>query len=306
MKKLMLENLSYNVDNNKEKDTQDIFNTEEDLRIISGSVLDFTVSVTKNMLVGTLIWLCESASGKIFLLNTNYLVSELEERIIRESLFGTYYQFVGSRLSTDILLNKLPVFNTDMEFSIQEPIENNYNDITLKALISKHNRDIIFHMNIELFSSFRCIDNCMLELSFGTDIHSAIFSASKSLESNTEPFVIDNIDSIISMGVVTKNTYAVLFRATRYIDKGVKESVLLLSTFDLGVRFKRSKFKKSTLESYLSDSNEYIGSLFFDCKFINIDKSYTCIKAKNKNNINKLFLLDNGVKEQLMTMIKEY
>jgi abortive infection bacteriophage resistance protein len=57
---------------------------------------------------------------------------------------------------------------------------------------------------------------------------------------------------------------------------------------------------------YLNESDQYLQVFSEFCRFDNIDKEYLIIKGKNKDNIDKLFIIDATSRIELESMIGEY
>ena len=118
--------------------------------------------------------------------------------------------------------------------------------------------------------------------------------------------MVEKIDSITAVVQIKKSTtYAIEFIVVNGENK-----YTILSTFDLGKKFNRKKSKGITIDklnnTFLKDSDQYLQIFSEFCKFNNINKEYLIIKAKNKDNINNIFMIDEDIKTEFEKMIFEY
>lgn len=314
MKKIFLENI--NKTSNSKSDKNDIFRSNDDFIIESGSVLNVAKSEVDDKLIASVAWLLKSKSGKLFTLSTNYIIEDVDDELFINNIPFNKESFAASKITDNMIINELPGFITDMEFSIsdlKDPEEYNFS-IEAFDISSKDDSNVTFYVNIELFSSFKFIDNYITDMVMNNyDMMNAILSAAYIPERKTEFFIVENVSRISSLSLIDKKTssVAVVFEVDKKLENCLSEMVSLLVPFNLNnIKFSKSKFKGSNIKKiqdvYMTESGQYINIFTFTCKFKNIDTEYMCIKAKNKDQVSKLFILNKTNVNQLEEMIKAY
>jgi hypothetical protein len=286
--------------------------------LVSGTPLCMSTNNTEKGVVETLAYLCKNEEDELIVLYTNYFVESDMEKDILESLpIHDKDNFLSTRLSCSMIIGdatrKNNVYFVDLEFSIDSPIKSNCNDFKLTAKKVDSEEKILFHVTAELFASMKFIDNYIMNTIVNNyELSLSVVNGANVPENNTELFLIDSIDSVLSMAQYEKKStnLLIIFNAIHYIDKDEKELVSILAPFDVGLKFNKDKFRgvttKNIEDDYMEEADQYTSSFIINCRFKNLDKEYMIIKAYNKNKTTKLFLLDKNIINSLSEKIGEY
>lgn len=288
-----------------------ILATEEDFHINSASILSLSTKQMKDEKERVhLAWLCKTDSNKLFTLSTTYLTEEDEEdEIISLNPLNDQNEFVSRLACNSMIKEMFPNYLTDMRFCTSAvDLESNEQFIldAIRILEDNSKEAVRFFVPKEVFASMSFVDDYIYNLYLETGELSAA-SVSTINPNPVEIFNILRLDGIISLAQIKQapTNVAVVFR----VSNG-KTNDILMTTFDVGVKLPKSKFKgyntKKLQDEYLSDADQYYTIFQFNSRLKDIDKEFLIIKAKNKNGNIKLFFLDNGICKQLETMIKEY
>lgn len=292
----------------QESSVSDNIVNKDDYIIETATPLSLSSNRINNETIVTLIWLCKAKSERIFTLGSSYFTdSEIEDEIIKELPFHNDNIFISSKISSNITMSALPNYICNMEFYTDDIYD--CKEFKLDAVIVGNSKEkYTFTVSNELFASFSFIDNYICDCIINNyEVTLAIIAAAKVPEFETELFVIDKIDSVVSLTPTDKksSSVGVIFQVSKE-----KEIATILAPFDVGIRLPRSKFKGNTIkkieETYLRDSDQYISVFIMNTRIKNLDKEFLIIKAKNKNNKNKLFFLSANVRKQLEDMVKEF
>lgn len=263
-----------------------------------------------------LIFLAKAKSGKLFTLNTVYQIEKEEEYKFAKMNIPFFndrnnYNDEYSRQNIDAMLkNTLPAFVTDLEVVSDSILNNDTEYFKINGVYGNMDcsTTLIFSMRPAIFTCIKFTESYIKECILNN--HDIIMSSAHGF-SNTliNLFVVDSVDSVISMAKVDRKTkdVTVLARVMYYVEKGVKEASSLLFTTNPGIKFEKSKFNTTIQkinESYMEDSDQYLTELMFDTR-IN-DKAYTCYLAQNKNKNYRLFLLDTTAQTDLSKMVMEF
>ena len=309
------------VDDNTSTSTTEEPPKEENrtMKIKNATLLNLTYSRSNdNSVVATLSWLCNDVEDNLFTLCTNYQLEDDECEFVEDLEIIETKQFVGIRIATRMLLNYLPKYMTDLNFRTEDgKLTNDTKRLFFDGVkVGKNGPELklVFEVNNSLFASLKFIDNYIYDKIVNNyDFSLAVIDASKAEDKDNTPIrIIDGIESIISIAPASKknkSTIAVIFKVFTY--RGAdKEYSTILSSFNLGVKYPKSKFKKNTFDkmksNFYGDKEEYMNNLISTVKFTDIEKTYMCLKAVNKSKEEVVFLLDKSIQSQLQTMIANY
>jgi hypothetical protein len=279
-------------------------------------------------IVATVTYLCLTENDSLLTLNRNFIVSEEDDELLKLLDFHVESMYPNAIICNMLITNHLDSYISEFDFIVDE-IEKNEVRLSAINIKSKVNVNLVF--NPEVYSSLNFIDNYLFkeDIDNDYDLRLAVAIGSKENES-AEFFVVDSIDSIVSMVSTDteptsfidklKNVFnkedpstsiGVVFKATRFISSDKKETVSILTPFDIGVSFSPEKFRGMTVEElqekYYGDSDQYVATLITDnSRLHGIDKEYMMIRGKSKDGLSKIFLLDSSIKEELKHKIEDY
>ena len=267
-----------------------------------------TLSGDSDKKILLMFFIIETKARNTYMLYTSYLLEdEMEEELIKVNPFNVENNFSSFRVCSDIIINSHPVYITNFIFN-DNPENGIYRySIEAKEVIDKELQDpTTFYMSSDVFCSIKYIDNYIFEGDIN-DYELSIASISgRELETPSEVVMVDKIDRIIAMVQMKKSTTC----AIEFVVLSGENKYTLLGTFNLGMKFSRKKFKGMTIDKlnniFLNDSDQYLQMFSEFCRFDNVDKDYLIIKGKNKNGINKIFLLDGTIRSEFETLICEY
>lgn len=291
--------------------------------------------------VATVMFLCRDDFDKLFIIDRNIIVKDEDHRAELECIpfaEDNEFDFVNSKICTNLLLGNLDNYICDMKFSIPKENIKDVNPImSVKLTNVKTKEDILANINADTFVALSFIDSYIHENIINEhDLALAVIAGSKEKDDKmVEFFVVDSIDKIIAMApafVELKpkkslfekiqsfilgdeendhpTSVGIVLKVSRFIGNE-KEIVQLLTPFDIGVEFEEEKFKGDTIssieENYYGDSDQYVTTLTINSIEIGgVDKTYMIIRAKAKTGAIKLFLLDYSIQKELQEKINEY
>lgn len=292
-----------------------------------------------NEMVATITFLCINGEDELLTINRNYMLSKEEDELLQSIPFHVGSMFSNAIICEQIILNNLPCYISDFKFEVED-IHNN--EVFLDCVETRKNTERRFKFNSEVYAALNFVDDYIFkeDIDNDYDLRLAIAIGSK-VNENVEFFLVDNIESIVSMvstdkaptGFIEKiksifvkreptTNIGLVFRVARTVDKKYeendatiikqeKEVVSILTPFDIGVVFDSDKFKGDTIEQlqekYYGDSDQYVSTLIVDeARLHGIDKEYMMIRGKTKDGITRIFLLDSTMRENLIHMIKSY
>lgn len=262
--------------------------------------------------IANLFFIAQTKSSKNIILYTSYLIeNELELEELSNIPFYVDSNFASFRICADIVENAFPAYITDFNFSyFVENIngkDNHKFSFRAKRMDGSKLQEVaVFTMTSDIYCGIKYIDNYI----FDTDINNYELSkasiTAREIENPSEVITVDKIDRIVAMAQL-KNT---LTCAIEFVVTSKDNKYTLLSTFNFGKKFHKKKFKGMTVDKinsvYLNESDQYLQIFSEFCRFENIDKEYLVIKAKNKDGIDKIFLIDGTIRIEFETMIGEY
>lgn len=258
--------------------------------------------------ISSMFYLAQSKSGETYIFYTSYLVDNMEKDLISMLPFHYDSNFASFRISSDIIINSLPAFITDFDFR-DDPENNNYRySILANHVIDGNNNEgtYRFFMTSDVFCSLKYIDNYIIEGDVNNYELSMATISAREKEQPSEVVVVDKIDRIVAMAQMKDSDTC----AIEFIVNSGDDRYTLLSTFNLGKKFNKKKFKGMTVDKinsvFLSESDQYLQIFSEFCRFNNIDKEYLIIKSRNKDGINKIFFIDGTIRMEFECMIGEY
>lgn len=270
------------------------------------TLLDNTSSSPK--IISSLFFIIQTKARNTYILYTSYLLEdEMEQEILNNSPFHVENNFSNFRICSDIIIKTLPVYITDFIFNDTEENGNYRYSIQAKEVINKElQKPIRFYMTSDIFCSLKYIDNYIFEEDINNYELSMASISARELDIPSEVVTVDKVDRIIAM-VPMKHTTTC---GIEFVVVSGENKYTLLCTFNLGKKFGRKKFKGMNIDKindiFLKESDQYLQLFSEFCRFDNIDKDYLIIKGKNKDGINKLFMLDGTVRVELEGMITDY
>jgi hypothetical protein len=263
-----------------------------------------------NYMVTSLFFIAQTLSGKNCIIYTTYkLDSEEELAEVQDLPFHVESNFSSFRICADIVNNSFPAFITNFKFRDNGKDVDQKQRYTIDAKrVSKEGAEenVVFGMSSDIFASVKYIDNYVFEGDINNYELTKASLSGRLTDNISDVIYVDKIDRIIAMGQM-KNTST---SAVEYIVVSGDEKYTLLSTFNFGQKFNKKKFKGMTIErinsTFLNEADQYLQIFSEYCRFSNIDKDYLIIKGKNKDGINKFFLLDGTVRMEFESMIGEF
>lgn len=307
-------------DSPEEVETEEISENEpeekrNDYRI--EQIVPFSMSVTDNpqnpeTKIASLFFIAKSKSGIIYSLYTSYLLeNEYEVDQIKNLPFHVENNFSSFRIASNMVINSYDVFATDFNFTYNKDIEDyKFNIKAIRQDNEGLHETVQLNMISDVFNSLKYIDTYVFDNSLNNyELSVASLSATDDVPDTkpTELINVSKINRIVAMAQLKNSTTC----AVEYIvedDNNNKYTVL--SSFNLGVKFNKRKFKGMTVEkinnNYLIESDQYLQLYSTYCRFNNIDKEYLISRARNKDNKTIMFMLDTTIRTELESMIGEY
>ena len=313
--------------------TEDI-HEEVEPYIVAKTVTPFNIAINEKSKkkIATIYFLCRDEDDKLFIIDRNLILESEEDALMIESLPFTEdleNDFVSNKILTRSLNAYLPAYIIDMKFYINDGFEKDSNPTLYTYGVNVNTKENIkIKMSADIFACMAFVDSYIFDgVDCEYDLALATVAGSKIIDPPAEFFLIDKIESIVSMAnaVVNKKkgffdffkkkdlgtTVGIVLKLNRFISKDEKETVSLLTPFDVGVTFDESKYRGKTIEQiqdeYYGDSDQYVATLnITNIRLYGIDKEYMIIRGKNKDKKVKLFLFDASMKEELNHLINTY
>jgi len=299
----------------EENDLPEVSNEEDNsddyiLSTVTPFSLNFiNIPSYPDQLIANLFFIAQTKSAKNIILYTSYLLeSEIEYEIIKDLPFSVEANFAGFRICSDIVENSFPAYVTDFDFTYDKDIEDNYKfSFRSKRMDKEGSQEIVtYKMVSDVYCGIKYIDNYIFECEVNNYELSKAAITARETDNPSEMIIVDRIERIVAMAQMKDSkTCAIEFLVTDGENK-----YTLLSTFNFGRKFHKKKFKGMTVDKinsvYLNEADQYLQIFSEFCRFANIDKEYLVIKAKNKDGIDKIFLIDGTNRIEFETMIEEY
>lgn len=309
MKKALLGNIAKKTDMDIGKIMTDLLTEKEELNeddcfIVNATPLALTSNTIEDQEIVNLTWLCKTKSEKLIIINSTYKTDcgEIEKEIFKTVPFYFDNVYLSNKVVHNLLVDNLPFYVTDLNFSI-----NNDKEFTFNC-IADGCKQITFYTNNTTFICFSFIDNYIRDNIINNhDLTLAVINGvNNNASDNIDLVFVDKIDSVLKLVKLDGTSVGVVFKA---VSTG-QESDLILAPFNIGIKFKKSKFKGSNIKKieneYLKDKDQYISSFVYYTRIDNFDKEFLVIYAKNKDNHTKLFFLSYLCVSDLENMIKDF
>ena len=313
----------------------EVENKEEYLILKTATPYNATIMNAHGVSVGTIYFLCKDGDDKLFILMRNYILNSEEDKMSIWALpfYHDYDEEFDSGKIVNSLLNQcLDTYVSGMEFSVDDSFKKISNpSVYLKASSISTKEEVVIKMTADVFSCMAFIDSYIFDkVDNEHDLTLATVAGSKVLDTSVEFFVVDKIESIVSMAPAevhvkrkglaklfgTKNkkyntTLGIVLKVSRYISNDEREIVHILTPFDVGVEYDESKFRGNTIDNiqsnYYGDSDQYVGTLMIsNIRLLGVDKEYMVIRGKSKDKRVKIFLFDSSVQQELKSLIDRY
>lgn len=310
-------------------------NKEEYLILKTATPYNATVMNAYGKEVGTIYFLCKDGNDKLFILMRNFILNGEEDMMTIWSLpFYHDYdeEFASGKIVNSLLNQCLDTYVTSMEFSVDNEFKKVSNpSVYLKASNVSTKEEVNIKMTADIFSCMAFIDSYVFDgVDNEHDLTLATVAGSKVLDTNIEFFVVDKIESIVSMAPAevhvkrkgfaklfgTKNkkydtTLGIVLKVSKYISNDEREIAHILTPFDVGVEYDESKFRGNTIDKiqsdYYGDADQYVGTLMITkVRLLGVDKEYMIIRGKTKDKRVKLFLFDSAAQQELKFLIDSY
>jgi hypothetical protein len=307
--------------------------------------LDITTYKNKNVgtYFATMNFLCTIESddtktypNKLAIICKNYLGKHEEDVETCEVMpFFIDDEFISRKICDHLLFENIPRIITEFDFIADSFIASGESDsvnfkghLLTEYMIPDQKDDILMDVSLEQFASLAFIDSYIVNGDMNEyDLSLATAVGSKIPDKVSKFFVIDDIVSIVSMCKAEKKSknifknifckkenntsIGLVFKAMRYKNANERETVSLLTPFNLEVSLPDKKFKGDTVESleekYYGDADQYVSTLLVEnIRLQGVDKEYMMIRGKNKNMDVYVFLLDASITDKLTKLIEEY
>lgn len=316
--------------------TNEICNKSEEnfIEIVTATPFDASIIESHNKTVGTIYFLCCDIANHLFIIERNFILENEDDKLVFECLpfIEDESDFASKKIIRYTMCSHMDTYVSDFKFGVDDGFEKDPNTKVWfdgTNIISKET--VKFKLSIDTFSCLAFIDSYIFEgINNDHDFTLATVCASKNLEVPAEFFLVDKIDSVISMAqavvevprkglqklfkpkkIKYDTTIGVVFKVNKFISNSEKEVATLLTPFDLEKEFDSSKFRGKSItdiqNEYFGDADQYVSTLLINSiRLYGIDKEYMIIRGKNKDKRVKLFLLDSSMVEELKHLIDEF
>ena len=256
--------------------------------------------------IASLFFVVQTKSNKTYTLYTSYLLEdEMEEEVAEMVPFHYDSNFASFRICAEIFNNAFPAYVTD--FNFRDDKDNGIYRYSIQAReVSEESKTVRFYMSSDVFCSIKYIDDYIFEADINNYELSMASISAREITPPSKVVIADKVDRIVAMAPMKDTTTC----AIEFVLVEGENKYTILSTFNLGKKFNKKKFKGMTVEKlntvYLRESDQYLQIFSEFCRFENIDKDYLVIKAKNKDNKNMIFMIDGTSRTEFESMIGEY
>lgn len=259
--------------------------------------------------IASLFFIAQTQEQETFTIYTSYYIeNEMEYELAKNYPFYVENNFPTFRICADIINNSYPLFISDFEFTYNKEEEiDKFSFLAKRVSLDGELETVKFLITSDIFASIKYVDNYIFDGDYtGYELSIASITGRRK-EDPSEVVIVDKIDRIIAIAKVSKDMSTC---AIEFLAKSGDNTYNLLCTFNFSQNFNRKKFKGMTIkkinDKFLKESDQYLQLFIEYARFTNIDKEYLVIKAKNKDYIDKLFLLDSTIRMELESMIVEY
>ena len=316
-------------------ESEEVENEKEYLILKTATPYNATVINAHGIDVGTIYFLCKDGDDKLFIIMRNYILDSEEDKMsILDLPFYHDYdeEFASGKIVNSLLNQCLDTYVSGMEFSVDDSFKKSSNpSVYLKASSISTKEEVTIKMTADIFSCMAFIDSYIFDkVDNEHDLTLATVAGSKLIDTFVDFFVVDKIESIISMapaevhvkrkglaklfGAKNKKyntTLGIVLKVSRYISNDEREIAHILTPFDVGVEYDESKFRGNTIDNiqnnYYGDSDQYVGTLMIsNIRLLGVDKEYMVIRGKSKDKRVKIFLFDSSVQQELKSLIDRY
>ena len=310
---------------------------EKEEYIIAKTATPFNTSVIEayGKHVATIYFLCKNKDNNLFVLMRNYILDSEEEILSIQALPFAQdddIDFASRKIVNNMLNTCLDTYVIDMKFHVDEGFDKIANpDVWLEANKLSTKEEVKIKMTADIFSCIAFIDSYIFEgIDNEHDLTLATVAGSKVIDSSVDFFIVDKIESIVSMApaevkvkrkglaklfglkkVKYDTTLGIVLKVSKYINNNEREVAQILTPFDVGVQFDESKFRGNTIDNiqdkYYGDSDQFVGTLMItNIRLYGIDKEYMIIRGKTKDKKVRLFLFDSSTQQELRHLIDTY
>lgn len=283
-----------------------------DKEYIIDSIVPFSMTTQEqdDNTVASLFFIAQLNDGSNCIIYSNYLLEEMEEELFIENAIPFHIEnnFSSFRLAANMIITSYDAYVSNFIFNanISNKEDKHIFSINAVKVSGEEKSSVIFKMTSDVFAGLKYIDNYIFDsVTNNYELSTAAITAREGKEI-TDVVIVDKIDRVVAMAPIKDSSTCVI----EFVVVSGEDKYTLLSTFDFGVNFKKRKFKGMTIDKinsvYLDESDQYLQMFSEFCRFDNIDKEYLVIKAKNKDNTNKLFFIDATSRIELESMIGDY
>ncbi len=307
--------------------------------IVAKTATPFNISINEKngKKVATVYFLCRDEDDKLFLIDRNLILDNEEDELTIEALPFTEDKeadFASERIVAHSLNAYLPSYITDMQFYVDEGFEKDLNPtVYLYGTDINTRASMKIKMTADIFSCMNFVDSYIFDgVDCEHDLALATVAGSKVIDSPAQFFLVDKVDSIVSMANAVVDperkglaklfkkkkakkdpgtTIGLVVKVDKFISNTEKEVVSILISFDAGVTFDESKYRGKTIDQiqseYYGDSDQFVATLTtMNTRLHGVDKEYMIIRGKSKDKKVRLFLFDSSMQEELKHLIDIY
>ena len=279
---------------------------------IIDSIVPFSMVVNEKNIV-SLFFIAQLSTGKNCIIYSNYEIEYEDEYyfIIQDMPFEVEHNFSSFRVASTMVINSYDAYVSDLNFTFDKDKLANKEDnhmFSINAIkVNGEEKEYVkFSMASDVFAGLKYIDNYLFDIVVNNYELSTASITAREGKLVSDVVIVDKIDRIVAMSQIRNSATC----AVEFVVVSGEDKYTILSTFNFGTKFKKRKFKGMTIDKmnsvYLNESDQYLQVFSEFCRFDNIDKEYLIIKGKNKDNINKLFIIDATSRIELESMIGEY
>ena len=278
------------------------------------SIVPFSMVTDEEKDIVSLFFIAQLSTGENCIIYSNYYIEDEDESYFTKELpFHVENNFSSFRVASTMIINSYDAYVTDLNFAFDKDIskladkeDNHIFSINAVKVNGEEKEYVKFNMVSDVFAGLKYIDNYIFDMVTNNYELSTAAITAREGKSISDVVIVDKIDRVVAMAQIGATTTC----AVEFVVVSGEDKYTMLSTFDFGTKFKKRKFKGMTIDKmnsvYLNESDQYLQIFSEFCRFDNIDKEYLIIKGKNKDNIDKLFIIDATSRIELESMIGEY
>ena len=277
------------------------------------SIVPFSMVTDEEKDIVSLFFIAQLSTGENCIIYSNYEIEYEDEYyfITQDIPFEVEHNFSSFRVASTMVINSYDAYVSDLNFTFDKDKLTNKEDnhmFSINAIkVNGEEKEYVkFNMVSDVFAGLKYIDNYIFDMVTNNYELSTAAITAREGKSISDVVIADKIDRVVAMAQIGATTTC----AVEFVVLSGEDKYTILSTFDFGTKFKKRKFKGMTIDKinsvYLNESDQYLQVFSEFCRFDNIDKEYLIIKGKNKDNIDKLFIIDATSRIELESMIGEY